>query len=241
MAHTKKTPEQRKAETDALRQSQENALLDLLDSQHWTNYLNAITHFRTYSLHNTLLILTQLPEATHVAGFHTWRKLGRYITSGPGSSIKIWGKPYRPKTWVPKGTEGTATIHEETNGQVKIDANFTRCPILSVFDISQTDGAPVPTISTDLTDDGNTARHEQVITTLTTWLNHQGWTVTHEAIGTAKGHTTHSDKAIALNKTNSTVQNVKTLIHEAAHATLHGDDTYAPISKYGTSTTHRRT
>lgn len=238
---TTKTPDQRKAEVDALRAKQETAILDLIDSGQWTRYLTAMQHFRTYSLHNTLLILHQLPEATHVAGFNTWKKLGRKITSGPGSSLKIWGKPFRPKVWTPKGTQGDRHVYEEKDGQVKVDATFTRCPIVSVFDISQTDGDPIPEIATLLTDGDDTTKHQQVIDTLTHWLNTQGWAITTEPMASARGYTSHTTQTIALNDTNTTAQNLKTLIHEAAHAVLHGDDTYAPMSHYGTDHAHRGT
>lgn len=236
----KKTAEQRQAEIKALRERQETAVLDLIESDRWAEYLNAMGHFRNYSANNMLLILTQLPEATHVAGFSTWKKLNRKVISGPGSSLKIWGKPYRPKIWVTKGTEGNARVYEEKDDEVKIDAPFTRCPILSVFDISQTEGDPLPEVAPTLIDEDDTSQHEQILHTLTTWLAHESWTVEHETmIGTAKGYTNHDSSRIALNAANSTAQNVKTLIHEAAHAILHGDDTYATMSQYGTSTMHR--
>lgn len=238
MARTKKTQEQRKADTDALRNRQEAAVLDLIDSQRWTDYLNAMRHFRSYSINNTLLILTQLPTATRVGGFHTWRKLGRRITSGPGSSIKIWGKPYRPKKWVEKGTEGNAHIYAEDADKVKIDANYTRCPILSVFDVSQTDGDPLPEIVETLTDDDNTTTQHHALESIITWLTNSGWTIAHETLTDAKGYTSHAHQHIGLNSTNTTAQDLKTLIHEAAHAVLHGDDTYAPISEYHQGT-HR--
>lgn len=238
--YTKKTPEQRQAETKALRERQEAAILNLVESDQWSQYLNAMRNFRSYSANNMLLILMQLPEATRVAGFKVWQGLNRKVTSGPGSGLKIWGKPYRPKVWVPKGTEGTKRVYEEKNGEVKIDASFTRCPIVHVFDISQTEGDPLPEITTDLLDGDDTTRHEQIITALTTWLAEQGWAVTHEQMSTdTKGYAAHTAKRIALNEGNSTTQNVKTLIHEAAHAILHGDDTHAPVSEYGTSNIHR--
>lgn len=238
--YTKKTPEQRQAEVQALRERQETAILDLVDSQHWADYLDSLRHFRTYSAYNTLLILTQMPGATRVAGFNTWKALGRKVTSGAGSSLKIWGKPFRPKIWVDKGTEGDARVLEEENGKVKIEARFSRYPIVSVFDVSQTEGDPLPEVVTTLSEPENTSTHVHIIDTLTSWLTDQGWTVSYEPIiNGAKGSTSHELKRIQLNEVNTTAQNVKTLIHEAAHAILHGDDTYAVMSLYGPSTAHR--
>lgn len=235
-----KTPEQRQEETAALRERQEAAVIALVHSDQWTNYLNSMKHLRNYSLNNMLLILMQMPEATTVAGFNTWKTLGRKITSGPGSSLKIWGKPYHPKLWVPKGTEGSSRVYEEKDGQVKVDAHFTRCPILSVFDISQTEGDPLPSVFTDLADGDDTSNHEHIIDVLTSWLTSQRWTISSEDLaGGTKGVTRHLDRSIVLNSSNSVAQNVKTLIHESAHALLHGDDTYATVSEYGASDVHR--
>lgn len=231
--YSKKTPEQREAEVKALRERQETAILNLVDSQQWTNYLDSLRHFRNYSAHNTLLILAQLPEATRVAGFNTWKALGRKVTSGAGSSLKIWGKPYRPKIWVDKGTEGDARVLEEEDGKVKIEAQFSRCPIVSVFDVSQTEGDPLPEVVTTLSEPEKTPEYLHLIETLTRWLTSQGWTVHYERIASgAKGTTSHELKRIQLNEINTTAQNAKTLIHEAAHAILHGDDTYAVMSLY---------
>lgn len=238
--YTKKTPEQRQAETKELRERQEAAILNLVESDQWSHYLDTMRHFRNYSANNMLLILMQLPEATRVAGFKVWQTLNRKVNSGPGSGLKIWGKPYRPKIWVPKGTEGTQRVYEEKDGEVKIDASFTRCPIVHVFDISQTEGEPLPEVVTPLIDGEDTAHHEQIIETLTSWLAQQGWTVERESMGSdTKGYTAHVLKRIALNEANTVAQNVKTLIHEAAHAILHGDDTFAPMSEYGTNNAHR--
>ena len=237
---SKKTPEQRQEEIKALRERQESAILALVNSEEWTRYLDSMKYLREYSLNNMLLILTQMPEATRVAGFNTWKNLGRRVTSGRGSSLKIWGKPYRPKIWVAKGTEGNTRVYEEKDGKVKIDAPFSRCPILSVFDISHTAGEPLPEVVFDLTDGNDVASHEEIIDSLTAWLESERWTVATETLGGGvKGYTSHLDRRIALSDANSVAQNVKTLIHEAAHAILHGDDAFASVSQYGSSNVHR--
>lgn len=235
-----KTPEQRQEEIKALRERQEAAVRALVNSEDWTRYLDSMKYLREYSLNNMLLILMQMPEATRVAGFNTWKNLGRKVTSGRGSSLKIWGKPYRPKIWVTKGSEGDARVYEEEDGKVKIEAHFSRCPILSVFDISQTEGEPLPEVVHDLTDGGDVESHEEIVKSLTTWLESERWTVVTEPVsGGAKGYTSHADRRITLSASNSVAQNVKTLIHEAAHAVLHGDDTFAAVSQYASSSVHR--
>lgn len=232
-----KSPEQRQAEIDALKQTQTDAILALTSEQAWTDWLKAGRLFRSYSANNTLLILMQCPEATRVAGFNVWKDLGRKVVSGKGSSIKIWGKPYQATRWVDAGSvdESKTQVLDRKDGQVKVRSGYTRCPILSVFDISQTEGDPLPEVSTRLTDNSpeSAARAQEVIALLNTWLTTEGWTIeTAASLGGANGVTSHSAKTIRLAEGLSVTQTAKTLIHEAAHAVLHADDTWAKISEY---------
>ena len=232
-----KTPEQRQAEIDALKQAQADAIHALTTEQAWVDWLKAGRLFRSYSLNNVLLILAQCPEATRVAGFKVWNELGRKITSGKGSALKIWGKPYHPTRWVGADTvdETNTRILERDGDQVKVRSNYTRCPIVSVFDVSQTDGDPLPEVAARLADDNTktTAQAAQVIALLNAWLTTDGWEIEVCPLGMGvNGATNHSAKIIRLAEGLTTTQTAKTLIHEAAHAVLHADDTWVKISEY---------
>ncbi len=102
-------------------------------SESLTAYLAAMGRFHRYSLHNVMLIVLQKPAACHVAGFHTWRKLGRYVRRGE-KGIAIFAPILRPKRALENGTE-------ETSEQPLL--GYRAC---SVFDVSQTEGKPLPAI-----------------------------------------------------------------------------------------------
>lgn len=76
--HTK-SPEQRRAEVEALQQSIAEQVEQLRQSEQWTRFLAFAQTFHRYSLNNLLLILAQNPEATHVAGYRTWQSIGREV------------------------------------------------------------------------------------------------------------------------------------------------------------------
>jgi hypothetical protein len=120
-----KTLEEKKAQADALHNSISDQVELLRSSDRWAAFLNCARSFRCYSLNNLLLILAQMPEASQVAGFRTWQSLGRQVRKGE-KAIRIFG--YSPK----KITE------EDENGD-DVEKQVARFPLLSVFDIGQTD------------------------------------------------------------------------------------------------------
>lgn len=115
------------------------------ESDEYRSYLDTVSRFHKYSVSNTMLIWVQCPNATHVAGFHTWLSLGRHVRKGE-KGIRIFAPmPYR-KT-VSTFDEKTEEFEEQEIGQIRFRA-------VSVFDISQTDGAdlaepPVTLLSGD--------------------------------------------------------------------------------------------
>ena len=97
------------------------------------NYLAAIGRFHRYSLRNVMLIASQKPAATHVAAFHAWHKLGRFVKKGE-KGILILAPIVRRKN---ESAEQGET--DESSTAVGFRAAY-------VFDISQTDGQELPTI-----------------------------------------------------------------------------------------------
>ena len=100
-------------------------------SEALTQYLAAIGRFHKYSLHNVMLIVLQKPAATHVAGFHTWHKLGRHVRKGE-KGLTIFAPVLR--------REKTENRTEERSEMV---LDYRTC---AVFDVSQTEGKPLPSI-----------------------------------------------------------------------------------------------
>ncbi|WP_243768872.1 ArdC family protein [Leifsonia sp. TF02-11] len=131
----RRTAEQRKAQAEALHASIIDQVRQLADSGQWRTFLEFARSFYAYSLNNLLLILAQHPDATMVAGFRQWQTKGRQVRNGE-HSIKIFG--YSVKKTASTDENGDAGPEERT---------MHYFPVLSVFDISQTDpidGAPVP-------------------------------------------------------------------------------------------------
>jgi antirestriction protein ArdC len=103
-------------------------------SEALTAYLAAIGRFHKYSLPNVMLIVLQNPAATHVAGFHTWHKLGRHVRKGE-KVIIVFAPIRRRKRGLENGTEQSAE---------DVLYGYRTC---AVFDVSQTEGKPLPSIA----------------------------------------------------------------------------------------------
>jgi antirestriction protein ArdC len=209
MARTNsKTAEQRKAEREALLATLAEKVAALSSSAEWLAYLRFMAAFRRYSFNNVMLIAAQCPHATRVAGYRTWQQLGRQVRKGE-QAIKILG--YSTK----KITKTDPDTGDEVEDRV------TRYPILSVFDIAQTDGEPMPADLYRLPiGDGP----DGALDRLTCWLASEGWTLRELPLaGTCEGYTDHARRIIATEAGLAPAARLVVLLHEAAHAMLHGD------------------
>jgi antirestriction protein ArdC len=199
--------EEKKAQAEALHDSISTQVETLRNTKQWTEFLKFATAFHAYSLNNLLLILSQRPEASQVAGFRKWQGLGRQVRTGE-KSIKIFGYSTKKVT------------KEDENGDSE-EKQVARFPILSVFDIGQTDpieGVEVPGLITALL---TGADDFGIIDTLTAHLAETGWTVELRSIpGTKNGYTNPEQKRIVLDADLSREHMAKTLIHETAHVLL---------------------
>jgi antirestriction protein ArdC len=155
-----------------------------------------------------MLISSQRPEAMQVAGFRKWQQLGRQVRKGE-KAIKILC--YSTKK---------ITSTDPSTGQ-EVEDRVTRFPILSVFDISQTEGDEVPAAVYSLpTGDGPVG----VLDRLTVWLQAEGWTVQEEPLAAGlEGYTDHTGHLIATKTGLDPAARLVVLLHEAAHALLHPD------------------
>lgn len=210
---TRRSPEERKAERAALLDRLGDKVATLASSAEWIAWLRFTAAFRRYSLNNQLLIAIQYPGAQRVAGFRRWQTLGRPVRKGE-KAIKILG--YSTK----KITETDPEIGEEREAR-----RVPRFPVLSVFDVSQTDGDPLPTDPYALpTGDGPAG----ALTAVQDWLRSQGWTLHSTSklqLGGAEGITDHHRHTITTATGLASAARLAVLLHEAAHALLHADDT----------------
>lgn len=204
------TPAQVEARKAAAKELHENLaakVAELTSTDEWKRYLDTMKSFRHYSFNNTLLIMVQFPTATRVAGYQQWLKLGRQVRKG-AKAIKIFGYSYRKVTEV-----NPTTGLEETR-------KVTFFPVLSVFDISQTDGEPLAesTVKSLGTDD--TA---ELFDRTATWLTGQGWTVERGDTFPAEGWTDHQAHLVKISDKLAGADAAAVLLHEAAHVVLHAE------------------
>ncbi len=223
-----KPAEKMKEITDRL----EQGIQDLFESDRFKEYLQVMSTFHDYSFNNTLLIAMQKPDATFVAGYTSWQqKYGRQVVSHAKSIKVIAPSPYKvkkevdkidPKTQKPVIGKDGKPVKEET--EVTVPA----FKVVSVFDVSQTEGKELPTIGVDeLT--GDVAQYADFFKATE---QASPAPVGFEKIESgAKGYYSQTEKRIAINESMSELQNLKTLIHEIAHAKLHDIDLNAPAEK----------
>ena len=196
----------------------------LFESEQYKNYLTAMSKFHNYSFNNTLLIAMQKPDASLVAGYNKWKdEFERHVKRGE-KAIKILAPaPYKVRRQVEKldasgrpipGPDGKPLTEEQ---EVTVPA----FKVVSVFDVSQTEGRELPDIAVDeLT--GSVERYQDFFTALE---RTSPVSVAFEQIDSgAHGYYHLEDRRIAIQEGMSELQTLKTAIHEIAHATLHAID-----------------
>ena len=176
-----------------------------------TNYLAAVAKFRKYSLLNILLITRACPQATRVAGYQTWRLLGRYVKKGE-TGIAILAPILRPRS-----EDSNERISDELRPAVGFRSVY-------VFDVTQTDGAPLPELGSVSGDPGGyRERLEQ-------FVREQGIALEYSArIAPAKG--VSEGGKITLLPGQTPAETLATLAHEIAHERLHRADRRASTTK----------
>jgi antirestriction protein ArdC len=178
-------------------------------SEALTGYLKAIGRFHRYSLHNVLLIASQKPEASYVAGFRTWNQLGRFVKKGE-KGILILAPIVRREAENDEQREESASI-----------AGFRAA---YVFDVSQTDGKELPQIG--IVQGDPREYHER----LRTFAHAQGISVQYSSdIAPARG--TSSGGRITLLPGQLPAEEFSTLAHELAHELLHRGDRRGSTSR----------
>ncbi len=205
----------------ALSQKLLDGIRQTFESKRFKQYLKAMSAFHNYSFRNVVLIFLQNPSATHVAGFETWKKLGRYVRRGetgisifaPIKSVDKIQKPVLDDNGNPVlDDDGNPKTEEERETRIRFQP-------VSVFDISQTDGDPLPALCNEL--QGAVPDFQKIFSAV---QNLSPYKIVFEPMPEdQKGYCSHTDKKIALKPGMSDAQIVKTLLHEYAHATLHAN------------------
>lgn len=197
----------------------------LFESEAFKKYLKTLSKFHDYSLNNTILIAMQKPDATLVAGYTVWQKnFGRQVQKGETGIRILAPTPYKKQMEVDRLDPVTQQPVLNPDGSTVKDLKEIMVPafrVVNVFDVSQTDGKPLPTIGVDELS-GNVANYEMFFEALKRACPVP---VGFEDIPSeAKGYYHTVEQRIALQEGMSEVQTVKTMIHEMAHQKLHAID-----------------
>ena len=210
----------------------EQGIKELFESEKFKEYLTTMSKFYNYSFNNTLLIAMQKPDATLIAGYTSWqRNFDRHVMKGE-KGIKILAPaPYKAQEEREKIDPATQKPVLDADGKPVTETVEVLRPafkVVSVFDVSQTDGKELPDIAVDeLT--GSVENYAAFFEAL---KQESPVPISFEDIpGGAKGYFSHVENRIAIQDGMSEIQTVKTAIHEIAHAKLHAikpDEKVAP-------------
>ena len=200
--------ERLKALTDQL----EQGVSDIFQSGQYAAYLTAMSKFHHYSFGNTMLIFMQCPNATHVAGYHDWRRnFGRQVKRGERGITILAPCPYRRREEVEETAPDGSTA---TTIQLVQRVGFRT---VTVFDVSQTEGKPLSELVHKLT--GDVADYERMTEAICAL---SPYPINIEAFpGAAYGCCNFVEQRILVQPDMSQVQTIKTMIHEVSHAKLH--------------------
>jgi len=194
---------------EAIQNELADAVDRLSDDAEWTNYLDTMSKFHNYSAQNQLLIWIQKRDATRVAGFNRWKQVGRHVKAGErGLTILA------PKVRVvdaDKDDAGAFFDNRTNSWKRRFVSGFTTT---SVFDISQTDGDPLPEGRRELTLDPPEGLRQDLEDAITA----EGFTIEYvESLGGANGATSPTHKTVQVLSTMSPADQVSTLAHELGH------------------------
>ena len=225
---SEKPAEKLKEITDRL----EQGIKELFDSERYKEYLRVMSKFHNYSFNNTLLIAMQKPDASLVAGFSAWKNnFQRNVVKGEKGIKIIAPSPFKIKQEMDKIDPATNKPVMGVDGKpVKEEKEITipAFKVVSVFDVSQTEGKELPDIAVD-TLTGDVERFKDVFAALE---KTSPVPIGFEKIeGGAHGYYHLEEKRIAIDEGMSELQTLKTAIHEIAHAKLHDIDLNAPAEE----------
>lgn len=179
----------------------ENGVNEVYTSETWKKYIKTMSRFHHYSISNSLLIYLQKPDATYVAGYNAWKaKFQRNVKSGE-KAIRILA-PFKK-------------IIQDENDEETMITGFRAA---SVFDISQTEGKPLPKYMCDQLE-GSVKDYKTFLDRL--FLASPVKIIVHTINGNANGFYNPRGKIIEIRDDLSEIMTIKTCIHEIAHALLH--------------------
>ena len=199
----------------------EDGIKELFQSESYAQYLQTMSRFHHYSVNNQVLIHMQKPDATLVAGFNKWKnQFGRNVIKGEHGIKIIAPTPFKKKIEQEKLDPDTQLPMLDADGKIITEEKTIQIPMykpVTVFDVSQTEGKPLPQLAHDLS--GNVANYDVFMEAL---RRSSPVPISIEVMGVGMdGYFDLEHQDIAIRKGMSEVQTVSAVIHEMAHALLH--------------------
>ena len=221
MADAKTEKQKVKEITDRL----EEGLKELFESEKYKSYLSTMSKFHNYSFNNTLLIAMQKPEATLVAGFKAWQtNFNRHVNKGEKGIRILAPAPYKIKEERDKLDPVTGEVMLDKDGMPQTEEVEIKIPAfraVSVFDVSQTDGEPIPEL--EAKELLSTVEGYEDFVKAVTYVAPAP--IGFEDIpGDSKGYFSTEENRIAVQEGMSESQTLKTMVHETAHSMLHSKE-----------------
>ena len=218
MAENKPTNRERLQEITA---GIEQGIKELFESEKYMRYLSVMSKFHRYSVNNTMLIYMQKPEATLVAGFNKWKnKFERHVKKGEHGITIIAPTPYKKKIEEMKRDPDTHAPILDADGKAVMEEKEIEIPMfrpVKVFDVSQTDGKPLPELSSSLS--GTVPHYEAFLEAL---RRSAPVPIEFEPMAAnTDGYFSPDQQRIAIREGMSEVQTVSATVHEIAHSKLH--------------------
>ena len=194
---------------------------DLFQSDKFADYLRTMSRFHSYSYNNTILIHMQMPSATHVAGFNKWKnQFGRHVKKGEKGLTIIAPTPFKKRIEEMKLDPDTRAPVLDHDGNVIMEEREVEIPLfrpVKVFDVSQTEGRPLPSLVSSLT--GDVQQYEAFMEALRrTSPVPIMFKPLREGLD---GFLSLNDQTITIREGMSQVQTVCAAVHEITHAMLH--------------------
>lgn len=220
---------EKKGQTDRIKEltdKLEAGIKEVFASGHYRKYLSTMNKFHSYSYNNTLLINMQKPEASYVAGYKTWETLGRHVKKGEKGITILAPCPYKSVKYVDVIDPDTHQVKRDDFGnpmKEKKEIAYASFKAISIFDISQTEGKPLPELAKEL--QGEIPDYKILMDSIREVapvpIRFDTWNETK------KGHYNLAEKEIVIKSGMSELQTIKTAIHETAHSILHKDVAHA--------------
>ena len=229
MAENKPTNRERLREiTDGI----EQGIKELFESEKYMRYLSVMSRFHRYSVNNTMLIYMQKPDATLVAGYNKWKdQFERHVKKGEHGITIIAPTPYKKKIEEQKLDPDTKAPILDKDGKIVTEEKEIEIPMfrpVKVFDVSQTDGKPLPELASSLS--GNVPNYEAFMEAL---RRSAPVPITIEAMAAdTDGYFSADHQKIAVRQGMSEVQTVSATVHEIAHSKLHDPKKYEVLPSW---------